>query len=144
MHNHVFDSIFNTKSKISPRWLDFQKKYSIHEKCGRASRTHNILWKVLRMKSSLSKSTKTVENCANYLLYGFLKELMMCRFCRFCLDLRFYIRFRISPENQEFINEIWWFFFARLFNFQSWLNNVAILILVKNTKHKIFKQTWGT
>ena len=57
----VFDDIFDSKSKISPWWLAFQKKYGIHEKCGRASRIQHILAKVLEMKPSLSKSTKTTE-----------------------------------------------------------------------------------
>ena len=109
-----FRQYFDTKSKISPRWLGFQKKYGIHEKCGRASRTQNILSKVLRTKSSLSKSTKTIEICANYLLYGFLKELMMCRFCE-GFEI-FFFDFGFLPENQEFINEFWCFFGKLLLN----------------------------
>ena len=114
-----FRQYFFTKSKISPWWVDFHKKYDIHEKCGRASRTQNILSKVLRMKSSLLKSTKTVENCANYLLYGFLKELMMCRFCRFCLDLRFYLRLRISLRKSRIYQRILMIFFAKWFRIKS-------------------------
>ena len=39
--------------------------------------------KLLKMKSSLSKSTKTIEIYANYLLYGFLKELVMYSLSKF-------------------------------------------------------------
>ena len=53
--------------------------------------------KLLKMKSSLSKSTKTVENCANYLLYGFLKELMMCRLCRILTDQESRLQNDVSP-----------------------------------------------
>ena len=35
-------------------------------------------------------------------------------------------------------------FFAKLFKFQSYLNNVATLMLLNKKKHKIFKQTCGT
>ena len=39
--------------------------------------------KLMKMKSSLSKSTKTIEIYANYLLCGFLKELVMYRLSKF-------------------------------------------------------------
>ena len=45
----VFDDIFDRKSKIYPWWLDFQKKKCIHEKCGRASLTQNILSKFVEI-----------------------------------------------------------------------------------------------
>ena len=45
----VFDDIFDRKSKIYPWWLDFQKKHDIHEKCGRASLTQNILAKFVEI-----------------------------------------------------------------------------------------------
>ena len=72
---HVFDNIFDTKSNISPWWLDFQKKYSIHEKCGRASPIRNILAKVMKMKSSLPKSAKTIQKLYNLFTVEFAKEL---------------------------------------------------------------------
>ena len=53
--------------------------------------------KLLKMKSSLSKSTKTVENCANYLLYGFLKELMMYSLSKFSPWWRAWLWSDVSP-----------------------------------------------
>ena len=62
---HVFNGNFDSKSNISPRILAPNYKHCIHEKCGRASRIQNILAKVLKMNSSLSKSTKTSQKLRN-------------------------------------------------------------------------------
>jgi hypothetical protein len=55
---HVFDDIFDSKSKISPFWFDFQKKKCIHEKCATASRIQNILAKVMEIDVFLVKIYK--------------------------------------------------------------------------------------
>ena len=66
---------------ISPWWLDFQKKYCIHEKCARASRIQNILAKVPKMTFSLSKVTKTSQKLSKLFTVWFPKELTIPR-CR--------------------------------------------------------------
>jgi len=88
----MFSTVFSTQN---PRFLHHDlifRKNMIYMKNAKERAGLKIFsQKLLKMKSSLSKSTKTIEIYANHLLYGFLKELMMCRFCRFCLDLRFEI-----------------------------------------------------
>ena len=84
---YVFDSIFDSKSNISPWWLDFQKKYNIHEKCGRVSPIRNILTKVLDIYVLLVKISKNHRKICKLFTVWFPKELAMFRFFRFWPDL---------------------------------------------------------
>ena len=84
---YVFDSIFDTKSNISPWWLDFQKKNSIHEKCERASRIRNILAKVLGIYVFPVKTNKNHRKICKLFTVWFPKELAMSSFSGFRPDL---------------------------------------------------------
>ena len=72
---HVFDNIFDTKSNISPWWLDFQKKNSIHEKCGRASPIRNILVKIMDIYVLLVKIGKNHRKTCWLFTVWFPKEM---------------------------------------------------------------------
>ena len=87
LYDHVFGNIFDSKSKISPWRLDFQKKNSIHEKCGRASPIRNILAKVLDIYVFPVKIDKNHRKICKLFTVWFPKELAMSRFFEFCLDL---------------------------------------------------------
>ena len=65
----------------------------------------------------------------------FPKELMNVQ--AFSEFARIAPNFRILFENREFVNLFWWFFFAKLFKIQSWLNNVATAMVLNKEKHKI-------
>ena len=53
----------------------------IHEKCGKASRIQNILVKSQKMKSFLSKLTKTIPKRCNWFTVWFPKELTDRKWC---------------------------------------------------------------
>ena len=54
----VFDDIFDSKYKISPGRLAFQKKKCIHGKCGRASRVQIYFGKSLENEVFLARIHK--------------------------------------------------------------------------------------
>ena len=100
LYNHVFDDIFDWKSKIYPWWLDFQKKNDIHEKCGRASLTQNILSKFVEIYVFPVKIYKNHQkNGANYLLCGFLRNWRMSRYFQNLLEFPLTFGFCLKIEN---------------------------------------------
>ena len=82
LYDLVFDNIFDSKSNISPWRFDFQKKNSIHEKCGRASPIRNILAKVLDIYVFPVKISKNHRKCCKLFTVWFPKEMAMSRFFR--------------------------------------------------------------
>ena len=98
LYNHVFDDIFDWKSKIYPWWLDFQKKM-IYMKIAEERACLKIFcqnsWK---FTSSLSKSTKTTKKCVNYLLCGFLRNWRMSRYFQNLLEFPLTFGFCLKIE----------------------------------------------
>ena len=116
LYNHVFDDIFDWKSKIYPWWLDFQKKNDIHEKCGRASLTQNILSKFVEIYVFPVKIYKNHKKMCKLFTVWFPKELTNVQvFSEFA---RISPNFRILFRNREFVNLFWWFFLQSCLKFK--------------------------
>ena len=100
LYNHVFDDIFDWKSKIYPWWLDFQKKKWYTWKMRKSEPDSKHFVKIRgNLRLPCQNLQKPQKKCANYLLCGFLRNWRMSRYFQNLLEFPLTFGFCLKIEN---------------------------------------------